>query len=269
MKPERTYQHDFSESSPAMHDVDGRKRKAATMVAVLNDYFDISLHDLRVLDVGGSTGIIDEYLSNYFGSVTGIDIDEKAVNFASRTLNRENLYFHLGDAMNLAVSNEMIDVVICSQIYEHVPDAKKMIDEIYRVLRPGGICYFAASNRLMWNEPHYNLPLLSVVPRPIAHWYIRLAGKADFYHELHFSYWGLKNLVKAFKTIDYTRKVVEQPDRFGTAYMVSPGTIKAWLARLITEWVYWATPGYIWLLQKPGVFAAQKCVTGDVWNAVS
>lgn len=264
---ERAYQYGFSDLVPSMYDVEGRNRKAATMVAVLNDHFDVPLKSMRVLDVGGSTGIIDNYLSDHCGSVTGIDIDAKAVDFASEMFDRENLYFHCGDAMELKVSDEIIDIVICSQVYEHVPDAQKMMKEIYRVLRPGGVCYFSASNRLMWNEPHYNLPLLSVVPRPVAHFYIKKAGKNDYYHELHLSYWGLKNLVKIFKVIDYTRKVIEKPHDFGTAYMVSPGTIKAWLARQVVEWMYWTCPGYIWLLQKPGVFVTQQSVSGNVWNA--
>ena len=266
MKEERTYQHDFSESFPSMRDSVGRTRKAETMVAVLDDYFDYPLTKLRILDIGGSTGIIDNYLAEHFGSVTGVDIDEKAVAFANENFRKTNLFFHHGDAMSMDVADEMYDVVICSQIYEHVPDSKSMIREIYRVLRPGGICYFAATSRLRWREPHYKLPLLSVVPRFMAHWYIRMSGKADFYHELHFSYWGLKKLVKKFKIIDYTRKTIAEPDQFRTAYMLPPGSIKYHLARLIVTVAYWAMPGYIWLLRKPGEFAVQKSVTNDVWS---
>jgi len=236
------------------------------MVAILEDYFNGPLSKLRVLDVGASTGIIDRYLSHHFGSVTGIDIDVTAINIAYERCRKDNLYFHYGDAMNLAVSSQTFDIVICSQVYEHVPDAKRMIEEIYRVLRPGGICYFAASNRLMWNETHYNLPLLSVIPRRIAHWYVRAAGKADFYHELHFSYWGLKNLVRIFELVDYTRKAVENPDQFGTAYMLPPGKLKTRLALLVVRSLYWAMPGYIWLLKKPGEFTFQQCAAGDAWG---
>lgn len=273
MKPERTYQLNFSDFRPAMLDFEGRRRKAATMVSVLSDYFEyclspvVPLQRLRVLDIGGSTGIIDEYLSRYFGSVTGIDIDTKAVRFASETFDRGNLYFHPGDAMKLAVRDETFDVVICSQVYEHVPDARKMIDEIYRVLRPGGVCYFAASTRLMWNEPHYSLPLLSVVPRRIAHWYIRMAGKADCYHELHLFSWELKQLVSRFKIVDYTRKIIVNPDQFKTSYLFPPGSTKTRLARLVADRLYWAMPGYIWLLKKPGTFAVQQDIPGDVWQA--
>jgi len=222
---------------------------------------------MRVLDVGASTGIIDAHLSNYFGSITGIDIDTKAIDHAKRSFERNNLFFNDGDALNLQVHDESVDVVICSQVYEHVPNARKMMDEIFRVLRPGGACYFAASNRLMLNEPHYNLPLLSVVPRPIAHWYILLSGKAARYHELHFTYWGLKNLVKNFDVVDYTVEIISKPDKYGTTYMVKPNSIKAWMAQLIAKHAYWLLPGYIWLLRKPGIFVAQPSVAGDVWLA--
>ncbi len=121
---------------------------------------------------------------------------------------RDNLRFQVADALDLPFEDESFDVVICSHVYEHVPDPDRMFDEIFRVLRKDGICYFSAGNRLMWNEPHYNLPLLSVLPRPLAHVYIRLAGKARFYHEKHLSYWGLKSLVRRFAVTDYTQRLV-------------------------------------------------------------
>lgn len=233
-----------------MHNVAARERKAATMVAVLKDHFDQPLSDLHALDVGASTGIIDHYLSNHFKSVFGLDIDREAINNAIKNHSRENLQFRNGDAMDLDLADCSFDIVICSQVYEHVPDAQRMMAEIHRVLRPGGICYFAASNRLMWNEPHYNLPLLSVVPRPVAHHYIRLAGKADFYHELHLSYWGLRKLVSRFRIVDYTRALVENPDKFGVTYMLSPGSFKNSMAKVFGRYFPWAMPGYIWLLEK-------------------
>ena len=88
-----------------------------------------------------------------------------------------------------------------------------MMNEIHRVLKMGGVCYFAAGNRLMYNEPHHNLPLLSVLPRPLAHIYIRMAGKANFYYEKHLSYWGLKQLVQQFKRVDYTVAVTIESEK--------------------------------------------------------
>ena len=234
-----------------MYNVGERERKAHTMQAILEDYFQTSLSGLRALDVGASTGIIDNYLANCFDRVTGIDIDEAAIGFAQKSFSRENLTFELGDAMKLRFEKNSFDVVICSQVYEHVPNARLLFDEIFRVLKPGGICYFAAGNRLMWNEPHYNLPLLSVLPRFMAHYYLRLFAKGGFYYERHFTLWGLAAITQRFKRHDYTQKIIVKPERFFADYLIMPGSKKRLLANFIVKYAYWLCPGYIWLLEKP------------------
>lgn len=247
----REYQYGFASSSEAMFDVDGREKKARTMVAVLQECLSKPLAECRLLNVGGSTGIIDNFLADHFGQVTGIDIDEPAIAYASKAFQREHLCFQVGDALNLKFPDASFDVVVCSHVYEHVPDAAQMMKEIYRVLTPGGVCYFAAGNRLMWNEPHYNLPLLSVIPRPLAHVYIRLAKRAESYYEHHFSYWGLRRLVRAFSVEDFTRRMVTDPARYHVEYMVPPHTLKAAVAAIVARWFYWLCPGYIWVLRRP------------------
>lgn len=221
------------------------------MVAVLTDYFPGPLNEMHVLSVGSSAGIIDDYLADHFHSVVGIDIDEPAIEHARKKFQKANLSFQVGDALNLEFPDNSFEVVICSQVYEHVPNPQKMLDELFRVLVPGGVCYFAAGNRLMWNEPHYNLPLLSVVPRPVANFYVRLAKKAGDYHELHYTYWGLRKLVRRFVLHDYTLKTICSPLKYHTDYMVQPGSIKAAIAKLIAGNLLWLSPGYIWLLEKP------------------
>lgn len=247
----RGYQYHFSKNESGMFSIAARQRKAKTMIAVLDDYIDGPLTGLSVLNVGGSAGIIDDYLSDHFASVIGIDIDETAIEYARKNYSKRNLKFAVGDAMNLQFEDNAFDVVISSHVYEHVPDAATMMDEIYRVLKPNGVCYFAAGNRLMWNEPHYNIPLLSVIPRPFAHFYLKLLGKGDFYYEKHLSYWGLKKLTGKLDCVDYTLKIIQNPRKYAADYMITPGTIKARLAVLITKYIFWLIPGYIWLLKKP------------------
>ena len=246
----RGYQYGFSENSPYVFDTENRERKARTMVAVLEDCLPEPLDTYELLNVGGSAGIIDNFLSQHFKRVVGVDIDEPAIRHAASNFSRDNLEFQVADALQLPFSDNSFDVVVCSHVYEHVPDPYKMFSEIHRVLKKDGVCYFSAGNRLMWNEPHYNLPLLSVLPRPLAHLYIRLAGKADHYHEKHLSYWGLRSLVKDFSRHDYTARLITEPDRYHTSYMVRPGSLKATGARLLLKLAYWAFPGYIWVLKK-------------------
>lgn len=254
----RGYQFGYSDQAAAMYDMEMRERKARTMVAVLADHYGREkLGTLAALTVGGSTGALDNHLADHLGEVNSVDIDAPAVGYAHHTYHKPNLYFSVGDAMQLAFGDASFDVVICSQVYEHVPSAERMMEQIFRVLKPGGLCYFAANNRIMWNEPHYHLPLLSVVPRPLAHLYVRAAGRGSRYYEKHYSYWGLRHLTRHFVVHDYTVRIASDPERYAAGYMLRPGSPKAVVAAFMARRLRWLMPGYIWLLEKPAAGAVE------------
>ncbi|MFH1754678.1 MAG: class I SAM-dependent methyltransferase, partial [Candidatus Latescibacterota bacterium] len=121
----RGYQHRYSTTGRSLYDVEARERKARTMVAVLTEQLDMPLGALDLLNVGGSTGIMDNYLAGFFRRVTGIDIDDAAIGHAKRTYTRNNLEFRVGDALDLPFAEKVFDVVVCSQVYEHVSDARR------------------------------------------------------------------------------------------------------------------------------------------------
>lgn len=250
MKKGRDYQYDYSRNVEEMYVKEMRENKALTMAAVLNDFYQNNLCSLTLLDIGASTGIISNYLSKYLGRVIGIDIDRKAMHHARSKKERSNIEFVIGDGMNLTFADNTFDIVICAQVYEHVPDSKHLLAEIYRALKPGGVCYFAAGNRLNFYEPHYKLPLLSVLPRSLAHLYLRAAGKGKYYYEKHLSFWSLQKLVKKFRVIDYTKKIVLDPGAFNAGYMIPINSFKHRFAKFLVRYVYAIFPGYIWLLQK-------------------
>lgn len=250
---ERGYQYDFSLGKAAMHSAEGRRQKALTMLAVFNDVLGADrVAASRVLNVGCSTGFIDEVLAEQFRCVTGVDIDRAAIQAARQRCVATNLEFRVGDAMALDFPDESFDVVTCCQVYEHVPDPHRMMAEIHRVLAPGGVCYFAATNRLCVIEQHYFLPFLSYLPQWLANRYLRLLGKGSHYYERHLSYWGLCRLVRQFRIDDMTRSILEQPDRFEAGYLFARPA-KRTLARTLARFAYWAFPGYVWLLWRlPG-----------------
>lgn len=260
---DKTYQYDFSAKMPSMYDVASRELKAKTMIAVLSNFFgsQSALDELVVLDVGSSTGIIDNYLAGYFKKVTGIDIDSAAVAHASKAFHKNNLEFLEADAMNLQFADNSFDVVICSQVYEHVPDSTRLMEEIFRVLKPSGVCYFSAGNRISIMEPHYRLPFLSILPKGLAHLYMKITGKGTHYYEEHLSYWGLKKLTRSFVRHDYTKKMVTDPIKYKIEYMVKPAGIQRRLVNLCVSYLYWAFPNYIWLLQKsPPTKVKHTCI---------
>ena len=248
---ERGYQYDFSaQHADAMYDETGRAAKAAKVLAIIADHCG-DLGGLRLLDIGCSTGIMTRSYAKVFGYVTAIDIDEPAVRFAQRANDLPNVEFRVADSMATGLPADSFDVVTCTHIYEHVPDAQRLVDEIYRVLKPGGVCMFAAGNRFALIEPHYRLPLLAAVPKWLGHRYIRLAGKAPEYYETHRSVRGLRALVRRFEVLDYTERVLREPERFGASDLLRSGTPKQRLALAVVRYAYWLVPTYLWLLRKP------------------
>lgn len=246
------YQHNFSDMHQDVYfDTDSRARKARKMLRVLRDHLGEDLSSRHVLDIGCSTGVMSRHLSEHFGHVTGIDIDEKAIAFATKQFASASLQFRTGDAMASGLEPDSVDVVICAHVYEHVPDAFRMMEEILRVLRPGGVCYFAAENRLVLREGDYRLPFLSWLPKALAHRYLRLAGRGDHYYETLYTYWTLRRMTSGFELLDYTKQVLADPERFDAADIVPPGSMTQKAAMTVARIAYWAFPNYIWLLRKP------------------
>lgn len=251
MTTDREPRRDFSERYPgAAFSSDIRGKKARTILAVLEDFLNADLKGLKLLDLGSSAGMVSHRLADRFKRVVGVDVDRGAVDFARQHFKKANLDFALADGMNLAFLDGIFDVVICNHIYEHVPDAGTLLDEISRVLRPGGVCYFGADNRLCVWEPHHRLPFLSWLPGPVSNFYLRLSGRGRVYEEKLLSCRGLRALVTKFSIIDYTRKIIENPSLFCANYMLEAGSFRYKMANLVVRYAYPLCPGYIWLLQK-------------------
>ena len=229
-----------------------RRLKAEKTLAVIADHFGSTLRDQQVLEVGCASGGVSINLCREFKSYVAIDLDAQAIAQAQADGKAAGapVEFKRMNSEELEFPDQSFDLVICSHVYEHVPRPAKMLDEIHRVLRPGGVCYFAAGNRLMWMEPHHHLPLLSALPKPIANRYLRAARGIDKYYENHFTLFGLRSLVKRFEIVDYTRRIVDDPERFRAVDQIPAGSARQLLARLAVRFGYWIFPTYIWLLRK-------------------
>jgi SAM-dependent methyltransferase len=244
------YQERFSETHAGeMFDAGARRLKAAKVVAILADHIG-DLSRLSLLDLGCSNGMMTGFYGEHFKSVVGVDIDEPGIAYATAHNTRPNVRFELSDGMDTGLAAASVDLVTCTHVYEHVPDAERMMAEIDRVLRPGGVCVFIAGNRLTLMEADNHLPLLSLLPRALAHRYMRLMGKGDRYYEHTRTVWGLRALARRFVIHDYTARVLKEPERFEATDMVRSGTFKQRVALTMVGAAYWLSPTYIWVLEK-------------------
>lgn len=247
---ERKYQFNYSQLKPSMYENEVRVKKANKTILILKDYLK-STSKLTLVDIGSSTGIMTNEYAKYFKTVIGVDLDEQAVIYANEKYGAENVRFISSPIEVVELPESSVDVVTCTQIYEHVPSETILLDSIYKLLKPGGVCYFAASNRFKIIEPHYNLPFLSFLPKKVANVYIKIFTTHDEYYENLLSLRNLKILVSKFEVIDYTLKVIKNPTKYSADEMLKENTLKYFLYNIISKLFYFLIPTYIWILKKP------------------
>jgi ubiquinone/menaquinone biosynthesis C-methylase UbiE len=109
----------------------------------------------RILDVGSGYGWTADRLAKKADEIWGVDMDRQALAEAAK--NYPNINFIHQTGTELPFSDEMFDVVILSDVIEHVGDKNKqlVIDEIWRVLKPGGQFVFTAPHTglFAWADP--------------------------------------------------------------------------------------------------------------------
>jgi ubiquinone/menaquinone biosynthesis C-methylase UbiE len=98
----------------------------------------VSEVDGRMLDIGCDGATITEILAEKAGvsEVVGIDISEKAVAYSKRK--RPGFQLAVGHGEELPFREATFDMIICSEVLEHVDHPDKLLSEINRCLKKGG-----------------------------------------------------------------------------------------------------------------------------------
>lgn len=98
----------------------------------------------HVLDIGTGPGLIPIMLASRVPRLrlTGVDLSEpmlqKARTAAKEAGVADRLDFRLGDAKSLPFSERSFDLVLCNSLLHHLPDPLALLNEISRLVRPGG-----------------------------------------------------------------------------------------------------------------------------------
>lgn len=103
----------------------------------------------HILDVGCGTGNFSIKMARKGAIITGIDISEKMLSIAQQKASNENLdiKFLKMDSNQLEFQDEYFDGVVSMAAIEFIPEAKKMIDEMFRVCKKGGYILLGTINR--------------------------------------------------------------------------------------------------------------------------
>lgn len=228
-----------------------RKEVADQILSVIKVHLGAKkLKNLDCLEIGTSSGIMGNIFSDNFRSVVGIDVDKNA-STRWKDYKKNNLAFKLMDAQKMRFKDNKFDVIITNQDYEFLEDAQKFVSEIFRVLKPDGICFFGARNRLTLIEGQYRIFLLPLLPEKLALVYLRVIGRTNIFLARYKTYWELRKICRKFVIHDYSIRIIKNPKKFHYYKLLRFYPLINFIPKQFLDLFNFLVPNFIWVLQKP------------------
>jgi 2-polyprenyl-3-methyl-5-hydroxy-6-metoxy-1,4-benzoquinol methylase len=106
----------------------------ATRIQIFIDMVNTIGKNLKILDVGCGDGVISEPIMKMGNYVAALELPTVAT--LAKKCNVSSVM--AGDAEELAFASESFDLVIASEVVEHLWQPQSFLDEAYRVLKVGG-----------------------------------------------------------------------------------------------------------------------------------
>ncbi len=161
----------------------------------------------RAVDLATGTGDIAFELASAGASVVGVDVTPRMIELANRKKAGQGApRFLVGDMTALPFGAESFDLVTAGYGLRNVPDLRAAIDEIYRVLKPGGAAlaldFNRPSNRLVCGVYLAYLNITGAILGWILH------GDPDTYRYIPASirnYPGAQGVARLFETHGFER----------------------------------------------------------------
>jgi len=229
------------------HYLASRREKAEVIAAV----FAAELaRARRALDLGCGSNLIARHLAERYPAARFVGVDREA----AVVRHRDGVV--LGDLEALPFADGAFDVAIANHSYEHTPHPARLFAEARRVVAPGGTIYCAAGNRWALIEPHYRLPFLSWLPRPLASTYVRLSGRGAGYEGVRFlGYDDLNDTIRGAGLVveDRTLSAALEVGRKSPRTAIRVGaSLLAWMPRSPAAWLLrHASPQWFLVLHRP------------------
>lgn len=137
----------FAEYTKNLHDIAGKKMNDISDSWRINKIITLlkaNAHGSICLEIGGGDGPLTPELEHLFPNVISLDFSKTFLKrIQSKTKKTICIY---GDAHFLPIENCSLDMVICSEVLEHVSIPSQLLLEIRRVLKPDGICLLSVPN---------------------------------------------------------------------------------------------------------------------------
>jgi demethylmenaquinone methyltransferase/2-methoxy-6-polyprenyl-1,4-benzoquinol methylase len=120
------------------------------------------LQDALVLEIGCGMGQLTEKISlSEAKEIYAFDLSVNNLVYTRDNRGKNNVFLFLGNALEIPFRDNFFDIVVASEVIEHVPDVKRMINEMRRVCKRGGkICVSTPNANIVFYPRFFLLMLL-------------------------------------------------------------------------------------------------------------
>jgi ubiquinone/menaquinone biosynthesis C-methylase UbiE len=107
----------------------------------------------HILEIGAGIGTDHAQFAKAGGIMYDLDLSSGHLKLAQRNFELRGLTstFRHGDGENIPFPDDMFDLVYSNGVIHHTPSTAKVINEIYRVLKPGGRCIIMVYAENSWH----------------------------------------------------------------------------------------------------------------------
>lgn len=125
-----------------------QKWRAKGKLIELKNFSEFNLNETltnkKIVDFGCGTGELTKILTKFNPEkIIGIDISEEDLNIARKKYSGSLIEFRKGSEMIIPFNSNLIDVIFCLDVLEHISNVVVIFDEFVRILKPGGKIYIA------------------------------------------------------------------------------------------------------------------------------
>ena len=124
---------------------------------------------VRVIELGCGPGFYSRKLAQRFPhiAVTGLDRSERQLCWArdrAKASSVQNCAFERVNVLSLSCADESFDALIASRMFTILPERRRAVNEMFRVLKTGGRCFIAEPRYAFWASiPLFSMWLLASV----------------------------------------------------------------------------------------------------------
>jgi len=118
----------------------GRKESNSGLRTILLRYLNHNSRE-RLLDIGGGSGLLTETLADVFSQILVLEPNLGKLEYGAK--HRPDVGFIRGSAQQVPVVEGKIGTVVSVAAFHHFPDQHGALEEMKRVLKPGGLLMLA------------------------------------------------------------------------------------------------------------------------------